>query len=116
MKIKRLLWSILQPALAFKICFVSYEIFIVNYKKNNFYQINLFRYIINSFQVITSQFKNDLYRYLTDIHQFKTPFMAKNIRINPKKCANSPGETWGCGVRWEILGNSKGLFDYFLCF
>jgi len=68
MKIKRLLWSVLQPALAFKICFVSYEIFIVNYKKNNFYQINLFRYIINSFQIITSQFKNDLYRYLTFIN------------------------------------------------
>ena len=58
-------------------------------------------------QLITSQFKNDKYRYLTDIHQFKTPFMAKSIQINPRKCANLPGETWGCGIRWEILGNNK---------
>ena len=37
--------------------------------------------------------------------------MANTIQLNPKKCANFPGENWGCGVRWEILGNSRGLWN-----
>ena len=33
--------------------------------------------------------------------------MAKSITIHPKECAG--GSIYGCGVRWEILGNSKRL-------
>ena len=33
--------------------------------------------------------------------------MAKSISIHPKECAG--GSSYGCGIRWEILGSSKRL-------
>ena len=33
--------------------------------------------------------------------------MAKSITIHPKECAG--GSSYGCGIRWEILGSSKRL-------
>ena len=33
--------------------------------------------------------------------------MAKSITIHPKDCAG--GSSYGCGIRWEILGSSKRL-------
>ena len=33
--------------------------------------------------------------------------MAKSISLHPKECAG--GSSYGCGIRWEILGSSKRL-------
>ena len=44
---------------------------------------------------------------MTDINKFAKPFMAKSITIHPKECAG--GISYGCGIRWEILGSSKSL-------
>ena len=52
-------------------------------------------------------FEDNKYRYLTDIKKFAKPFMARNVTIHPKDCAG--GSSYGCGVRWEILGSSKRL-------
>ena len=39
--------------------------------------------------------------------------MAKSISIHPKECAG--GSSYGCGIRWEILGSSKRLGIFLEC-
>ena len=77
----------------------------MNFKLENIeLNVNLFYFQL---QNIYTKFEDNKYRYLTDINKFARPFMAKSISIHPKECAG--GSSYGCGIRWEILGSSKRL-------